>query len=159
MSLESNSSISLSHEALRDAAGTSNSKAPEGTVDLQRGRWRLTPQLPPAPQRVRRRRAYHVIERQYFRAKGSGLTLLGRLEERGLRPEAVHPGTCSAQSSAVLICVCLTLLLPMRIQITFAIHRLVFLNWLVITYCNPSKSIFPVISRVIRGHAQSENLE
>lgn len=100
--------MSLSHEAHRDAAGTSNSKAPERTVDLQRGRWRLTPQLPPAPRRVRRRRAYHVIERQYFRAKGSGLTLLGRLEERGLRPEAVHAGTCSAQSSAVLICVCLT---------------------------------------------------
>ncbi|OWK15588.1 hypothetical protein Celaphus_00003941 [Cervus elaphus hippelaphus] len=41
-----------------------------------------------SPQGVRRRRACHVIERQCFRAKGSGLTLLGRLEDRGLWPEA-----------------------------------------------------------------------
>ena len=154
--------MSLSRGAHRDAAGAPKSKAPGGTVDQQRGLWRLTPQLPPpAPQGVRRRRAYHAIEKQCFRAKGSGLTLLGRLEDRGLRPEAVHAGTRSRQSSAVSICIRLRKIcfVPLRIQITFAIHRLVFLNLLAITYCNPSKSIFAMISRVIRGHSQSGNFE
>ena len=75
--------------------------------DRRLAAWSMAPDsaTPPSPAACAQAQNVPRDERQYFRAKGSGLTLLGRLEERGLRPEAVHAGTCSAQSSAVLICV------------------------------------------------------
>ena len=55
----------------------------------------------PAARAHTQKRRY--VEKHHFRAKAADLTLIWRSAECGLRPEAVHAGTCSLQNSAALI--------------------------------------------------------